>query len=60
MENEKKPLAKVNVRRDAKGGYWFELTWRGVTRPATGPFRSQLEAAAAAQSAVKLLEAARK
>ena len=23
MDSEKKPLATVNVRRDAKGAYWF-------------------------------------
>ena len=59
MDSEKKPVATVNVRKAANGAWWFEMTFRGVTYPSTGPFRSQVEAATAAQSAVKALEAKR-
>jgi hypothetical protein len=38
-------------------GRWaFVLTYRGVTYPAQGQFGSQLQAQAAAQAAMKLLE----
>ncbi|ASY69341.1 hypothetical protein AB395_00001975 [Sinorhizobium fredii CCBAU 45436] len=38
-------------------GRWaFALTYRGVTYPAQGQFGSQLQAQAAAQAAMKLLE----
>lgn len=60
MDQDKQPIAHVNVKRDANGAWWFALTWRGVTQPVAGPFRNQLEAAAAGQAAVRAMEAGRK
>nr|WP_316652846.1 hypothetical protein [uncultured Gellertiella sp.] len=59
MEPKSQTVADVNIRRSADGSYWFALTWRGVTNPAVGPFRNQMDAAIAAQAAVKALEARR-
>lgn len=59
MEPTQKPLANVTVRKSGDGSFWFTLTWRGVTNPAVGPFRNQMDAAIAAEAAVKGLEASR-
>ncbi|MBB4064390.1 hypothetical protein [Gellertiella hungarica] len=56
MDQDKKPLATVNVLKKPDGSWWFAMTWRGVTQPLQGPFRSQVEAAAGAQIAIKALE----
>ena len=56
---KQEPVANVNVMKRPDGAWWFAMTYRGVTHPLTGPFRNQMEAAAAAQSAVKKLESHR-
>ncbi len=57
MTEAAKPTATVNVMKKPDGSWWFAMTWRGVTQPLQGPFRSQVEAAAGAQIAIKTLEA---
>lgn len=54
MTTEKKQVATADIRQHPNGSYWFSLTWRGVTHPATGPFKNQIEAAAAAKSAIEM------
>lgn len=56
MTDQNKPTATVNVMKKPDGSWWFAMTWRGVTQPLQGPFRSQVEAAAGAQIAIKGLE----
>ena len=51
------PNTKVSVEKDAKGRYFFALTYRGVTYPVNGPFANPLQAAAAGQAVLKGLEA---
>ena len=57
MAEGKEPITKVTVEKDAKGRYFFALTFRGVTYPVNGPFANQLQAAAAGQAVLKRLEA---
>ncbi len=57
MDTEKKPAATADIQRHPNGTYSFSLTWRGVTHPATGPFKNQIEAAAAAKAAIAQLTA---
>lgn len=52
-----KPQATFRLVKEGNGTWWFELTWRGVTHPLAGPFRSQIDAAGAAQQAAKAFEA---
>ncbi len=59
MSETPKPTATVNVMKKPDGSWWFAMTWRGVTQPLQGPFRSQVEAAGAAQIAIKGLEGRR-
>lgn len=57
MAADKDPVSKVTVEKDAKGRYFFALTYRGVTYPVKGPFANPLQAAAAGQAVLKGLEA---
>jgi hypothetical protein len=54
------PITKVTVEKDAKGLYFFALTYRGVTYPVNGPFANPLQAAAAGQAVLNRLEAQEK
>lgn len=56
MTDQNKPTATVKVMKKPDESWWFSMTWRGVTQPLQGPFRSQVEAAAGAQIAIKSLE----
>lgn len=57
MTAGKEPVTKVVVEKDAKGRYFFALTFRGVTYPVQGPFANPLLAAAAGQDMLKGFEA---
>ncbi|AFL52855.1 hypothetical protein ABIE78_001256 [Sinorhizobium fredii] len=56
MNSDKKAAATITVEKRMNGRWAFVLTYRGVTYPAQGQFGSQLQAQAAAQAAMKLLE----
>ena len=51
------PITKVSVEKDAKGRYFFALTYRGVTYPVNGPFANPLQAAAAGEQIIAVLDA---
>lgn len=52
-----KPEASFRLVKQENGSWWFQLTWRGVTQPLAGPFRSQIDAAGAAQQAARAFAA---
>ncbi|MEI2297703.1 hypothetical protein [Ensifer sp. MJa1] len=56
MTTDKKPETSVNVEKRASGKWCFVIKFRGVTYPAQGNFTSMLQAQAAAQTALKVLE----
>ncbi|PDT84142.1 hypothetical protein [Sinorhizobium sp. BJ1] len=56
MNSDNKAAATITVEKRMNGRWAFVLTYRGVTYPAQGEFGSQLQAQAAAQAAMKLLE----
>ncbi|AUX76807.1 hypothetical protein NXT3_CH02242 [Sinorhizobium fredii] len=56
LNSDKKPAATIRVEKRMNGRWAFVLTYRGVTYPAQGQFGSELQAQAAAEAAMKLLE----
>jgi hypothetical protein len=56
LSADNKPDATIKVEKRMNGRWAFVLTRRGVTYPAQGQFGSQIQAQAAAQRAVKLLQ----
>lgn len=56
MSTDNKPDATIKVEKRMNGRWAFVLTHRGVTYPAQGQFGSQIQAQAAAQLAVNLLQ----
>lgn len=57
MSAEKEPVSKFTIEKRSDGKFFIALTFRGVTNPLIGPFRSPFEAAAAGEAALKTLEA---
>ncbi|SER51451.1 hypothetical protein [Rhizobium sp. NFR03] len=48
--------SSVTVAKHRDGKWSFTLTFRGVTRPASGKFASQIQAQAAGMTMLKALE----